>query len=98
MAKIRFAASADKHGISHAAAEEAVRNNRFWIREFDEPRAPGHARPDLFIGPDRRGSVQLEVMGNWLVGGDLELFHVMPLRRKTIERVKTRNEESRPPQ
>lgn len=90
MAQIRYAASgsADKHGIDRADAEHAVRNHRFWIRSFDEPRAPGLSRPDLFIGPDRAGVAQLEVMGAWLVGGDLELFHVMPLREKTRQRVR----------
>jgi hypothetical protein len=90
VAKICFAASgsAYKHGVSRADAEGAVRDHRFWIREFDEPRAPGLTRPDLFIGPTRAEAVQLEVMGSWLVGGDLELFHVMPLREKTKRRVR----------
>jgi len=90
VAKITFAASgsAEKHDIARVDAEEAVRDHRFWIREFDEPRAPGQGRPDLFIGPARAGARQLEVMGNWLIGGDLELFHVMPLRDTIRERVR----------
>lgn len=32
-------------------------------------------------------------MGNWLVDGDLELFHVMPLRDKTREKVRKHREE-----
>ena len=90
MAQITYAASgsADRHDIDHADAEHAVRNYRRWVREIDEPRAPGLARPDLFIGPDRAGTQLLEVMGNWLVNGDLELFHVMPLRDKIREKVK----------
>lgn len=94
MAKIRFAGSgsADRHDIDHEDAEYAVRNHRLWIRRFDEPRAPGLSRPDLFIGPDRSGRM-LEVMGNWLVDGDLELFHVMPLRDKTREKVRKHREE-----
>lgn len=90
VAKITYAASgsADRHGIDHADAEYAVRNYRRWVREFDEPRAPGLARPDLFIGPDRAQTQLLEVMGNWLTNGDLELFHVMPLREKIREMVK----------
>ncbi|MEO8529083.1 MAG: hypothetical protein ABI435_08385 [Pseudolysinimonas sp.] len=90
MAKIIYATSgsADKHEIPHADAEQAVRNHRYWVREFDEPRAPGSSRPDLFIGPDNPGDVLLEVMGNWLVGGDFEVFHVMPLRDKTRDLVR----------
>jgi len=58
-----------------------------WVRHFDEPRIDG-PRPDLFIGQDRSGANVLEVMGNWLTSGDLELFHVMHLREKTRERVR----------
>lgn len=80
MAEISLApsGSADRHGIPRADAEHAIRHHDFWIREFDDPRAPGLARPDLFIGRDASGKVQLGVMANWLVGGDLEVFHVMP--------------------
>ncbi len=42
----------------------------------------------VFIGPNRAGTQLLEVMGNWLVNGNLELFHVMPLRDKIREKVK----------
>lgn len=90
VAKITYSqsGSADRHGIDPADAEHAVRNHRVWVRQFDDPRAPGAARPDLFIGTNRAGTQLLEVMGNWLVDGDLELFHVMPLRNKIREKVK----------
>lgn len=89
MAEITFASSgsADKHGIPRADAEHAVRNPLIWVRHFDEPRIDG-PRPDLFIGHDLSRANLLEVMGNWLTNGDLELFHVMHLREKTRERVR----------
>jgi len=89
MAEIVFAVSgsADKHGIPRPDAEHTVRNPLIWVRHFDEPRING-PRPDLFIGHDRTAVNLLEVMGNWLTNGDLELFHVMHLREKTRERVR----------
>jgi hypothetical protein len=89
MAEITFAVSgsADKHDIPREDAKHAVRNPLIWVRRFDEPRIDG-PRPDLFIGPDRSAANLLEVMGNWLTNGDLELFHVMHLREKTRERVR----------
>lgn len=60
---------------------------RKWIREFDEPRIPGFPRPDLFLGRGRNGQA-LEIMGNWVPGGDFEVFHAMNLRPKTRLRVK----------
>lgn len=89
MAEITFASSgsADKHGIPREDAKHAVRNPLIWVRDFDEPRIDG-PRPNLFIGYDIAGANVLEVMGNWLANGDLELFHVMHLREKTRERVR----------
>lgn len=89
-AEITFASTglADKHGIPRADAVHAVRNPLIWVRDFDEPRIDG-PRPHLFIGHDRSGENLREVMGNWLTSGDLELFHLMHLREKTRERVRT---------
>ena len=60
---IRWANSADKHGIDHADALHAIGNAHYVEEEFDEPRVPGHAKPTLFIGPPRQlGGPLLEVM------------------------------------
>lgn len=94
MAQFIFASSgsAEKHGVPRPDVEHAIRNHLFWIRAFDEPRGPGLARPDLFVGPDRAARIYLEVMATWLADGSLFVFHAMPLResikvrmRKTFE-------------
>ncbi|MCS4277565.1 hypothetical protein M2390_002774 [Mycetocola sp. BIGb0189] len=90
MAKIVFTSggSASKHGVSLADVENAIRVDRArWIRHFDEPRSPNHPRPDLFIGYDLAG-LPIEVMGNWVESGDFVVFHAMPLRQKTRNRVR----------
>lgn len=89
MGRVRYDAggAAAKHKIPLSSAEHALRNNTQYIRHFDEPRIPGAPRPDLCIGPAPDGE-ELEIMGNWLANGDLELFHVMPVRPKTLRRIK----------
>jgi len=51
----------------------------------DEPRVPGGARPDLFIGPARDRRQLLEVMVEVQPPTDLFIFHAMPARQKIID-------------
>lgn len=48
---IRWAGSADKHGIAREDALNAILNQIYHVEQFDEPRVESGARPDLFIGP-----------------------------------------------
>lgn len=86
---IKWAASADKHGIAREDALHAILNAVFTESEFDEPRVPGHRRPDLYIGPPRRpGDPLLEVMVELVPPRDLLVFHVMIARTKHMQRMK----------
>ncbi len=86
---IRFAASADKHGVPREDALYAMANALHSEREFDEPRVPGHGKPTLFIGPSRKlGGPLLEVMVEITPSRDMFIFHVMEARPKILERMK----------
>lgn len=55
--------SADKHGIARQDALHAMLNAYYRRESFDEPRVPGAAHPDLYVGPPRKlGAPLLEVM------------------------------------
>ncbi|MBU2698853.1 MULTISPECIES: hypothetical protein [Pimelobacter] len=82
---IRWTDSADKHGVPRDEALYAVMNHHYLVPEFDEPRV-GERRPDLYIGPASLGGPMLEVMLTRTPPRDLEIFHVMPLREKTLKR------------
>lgn len=82
---IRWAPSAAKHGIDRSDALHAIQTHLFWLREFDEPRVEGAARPDLWIGPTLDMSRMLEVMAELRPPADLFIFHVMEARRKIID-------------
>ncbi|GAA1158408.1 hypothetical protein GCM10009630_65660 [Kribbella jejuensis] len=69
---ITWAPSADKHGIDHEDALQAIMNAYYVEREFDEPRPPATVRPTLFIRTPPR---------------DLHIFHVMVARPKHLERL-----------
>ncbi|AZZ53534.1 hypothetical protein C1I64_16820 [Rathayibacter festucae DSM 15932] len=52
----------------------------------------------LFIGPSCDGTVTLEVFAHLnLRAQDVLIFHVLPLRRSTLERVRETTEERRNP-
>jgi hypothetical protein len=60
-------------------------NAYVFVPEFDEPRVPGHGRPDLYVGPTRRlGAPLLEVMAERIPPRDVEVFHVMQARPKFL--------------
>jgi hypothetical protein len=55
---------------------------------YAEPRVPGRAKPWLFIGPPRQlGGTLLEVMVEVTPPRDMVVFHVMPARRKHLDRM-----------
>lgn len=85
LVSIRWAASADKHGVDRSDALHAILNHVYHIEEFDEPRTPGGRRPDLFIGPARDRAQLLEIMATISPPNDIVIFHVMPARRKILD-------------
>ncbi len=80
---IRWTSSADKHGVSHDDAINAVLYYHFHISPFGPSRVAGRGDPDLFIGPALDGTL-LEVMAE-VTQGQLVVFHVMHARPKIIE-------------
>lgn len=85
---IRWARSADRHGINREDAKYAIANRIYWLREFDEPRVEGGKCPDLFIGPARDGTQLLEVMAEVTPPRDIFIFHVMNARSKIVEKAR----------
>ena len=67
----------------------AILNTYYHRQAFDEPRVPGGARPDLFIGPPRQlGGQLLEIMVEVIPPRDLWIFHVMVARQKFLDQMK----------
>ncbi|MDR5698271.1 hypothetical protein [Agromyces aerolatus] len=89
MAQLAWAHSADKHGVERADALHAMQAVAIHVRSFDESRIPGGMRPDLFIGPKRERTDLIEVMAIIdHTDRDAGVFHVMPLRSKTLDRAR----------
>ena len=85
---VTWAESADKHGIPHDDALNAIGYAYYVESEFDEPRIPGRVGPTLFIGPPRKlGAPLLEVMVEITPPADLHIFHVMTARKKHLDRM-----------
>lgn len=82
---IRWADSADKHGIDREDALNAILNQIYHVQQFDEPRVDTGMRPDLFIGPSRDRRMILEVMAVITPPNDILVFHVMEARRKILD-------------
>ena len=80
---IRWAGSADKHGVPHEDALNAMLYRQIHRSPFGATRVDGRGAPDLFIGPAMDGTV-LEVMAERTAGG-LVVFHVMPARPRIID-------------
>lgn len=90
---VEWADSADKHGVDHEDALNAIENAYYVEQEFDDPRAPGHARPWLFIGPPRAlGGPLLEVMVEVVPPRGMVIFHVMVARDKHLARMNDEEE------
>ncbi|RNL55657.1 hypothetical protein [Arthrobacter oryzae] len=82
---IRWADSAEKHGIAREDALNAILNQIYHVEQFDEPRVESGVRPDLFIGPSRDRRMILEVMAAITPPNDILVFHVMEARRKILD-------------
>ncbi|WP_426975877.1 hypothetical protein ACQCSU_13845 [Pseudarthrobacter sp. O4] len=82
---IRWAESADKHGVDREDALNAILNQVYHVRQFDEPRVDSSIRLDLFIGPSRDRRLILEVMAVITPPNDILVFHVMEARRKILD-------------
>ncbi|MGG7465185.1 hypothetical protein [Plantibacter sp. YIM 135347] len=81
---VEWRGSADKHEVPREDALHAMLNHVYWVRSFDEPRLPGHERPDMFIGPSRDRSMLIEVIVEQIPPDRLVIFHVMEARAKMI--------------
>ena len=90
---VRWASSADKHGITHEQTLYAIGNAVHLVVAFDEPRVPGTAAPNLFIGPAGAGGLTIEVLVVVTPPRELFVFHSMPLRQLTAERAGYQPEE-----
>jgi hypothetical protein len=94
----RWTESADKHHVDRADTLHAMKNAQLRLTRFDPPRVEGAPWADLFIGPSRDGTAMLEVFAHLnLRAQDVLIFHVMPLRRSTLERAREIIEERRNP-
>jgi hypothetical protein len=63
------------------------------VLAFDEPRVPGTAAPNLFIGPAGAGGRMIEVLVEATPPRDLFVVNSMPLRQLTAERAGYQPEE-----
>jgi hypothetical protein len=82
---MRWADSADKHGVLREDAVHAMLNSYLHVPEFDDPRRPGASRPDLWVGPPRQlGGDLIEVMSEPIPPRDVVVFHVMIARPKYL--------------
>lgn len=85
---VTWASSADKHGVSHDDAINAILNAVYSESGFDASRIPGGISPTLFIGPSKVvGGPMLEVMVEVKPPDTFHIFHVMPARRKHLDRM-----------
>lgn len=85
---VTWAASADKHGITHEDALHAIANAHYVEIEFDEPRLDGRVRPTLYIGPPRQlGGQLLEVVVELIPPRGMHAFFVMHARQKHLDRM-----------
>lgn len=85
----RWPPSSGKHGIERADALHAMRSPTVYLKSFDDSRSATRSRPDLFIGPNQDRTEILEVLA--VTRGTATgayVFHVMPLRPKTLERMR----------
>jgi hypothetical protein len=83
---VRWAPSADKHGVVREQTLYAIGHAEHVVAEFDEPRVAGTARPTLYIGPAGRGGPLIEVLVVITPPRDVFVFHAMPLRQVIAER------------
>ena len=90
--EIRWANSADKHGVPHDDAVHAVLFYVYRVAPYGESRVLGRPAPELFIGPGLSGR-WLEVVAE-VTQGVLLVFHVMEARSTVIETAKRMQKEA----
>jgi uncharacterized DUF497 family protein len=81
MGEVKWARSATKHHISHAASAHVVRNPVAVLREPPPQREADAADRVVFLGADQTGAL-LEVMAVELDDDTLLVIHAMPMRAK----------------
>jgi hypothetical protein len=81
--RVRWTASADKHGVPHEDAINAMLFHELRVSPFGTTRVEGRPAPDLFIGPGLDGRL-LEVLVE-PGPGVLVVFHVMPARPRILD-------------
>lgn len=91
--RVRWAATADKHGYTQEHVVHAFEHAELVSKEFQEPRPPSPHRPWLLIGrPSPYEPDRIEVLFEVWTDGTLNVFHVMratPENLALIERSKT---------
>ena len=86
---LTFDPAADEHGIPHEETMWVMANGQWWD-DWEEARPPfGPSR--LWIGPSRFGT--LEVMAELTPPRDIHVFHSMPLRQTTADKVGYKRED-----
>lgn len=86
--RLRWTASAEKRGYDRLDVIHAMGEGRIGaVREFQDSRIEGGAKPWLFVGWDRDGQELIEVMA-FVDGEAFVVFHVMPARQKHIDQVR----------
>jgi len=80
---VEFSGDAEKRGIPHDEVFYAMLHGEFWDG-WQDPRPP-HGPTRLWIGPSRFGT--LEIIAQITPPNDIWIFHVMPLRASTAEKV-----------
>jgi len=81
---VKWTESADKRGIDHSDALNAIASATYAIQGFGDSRVHTSGRIDLYIGPTQDGQTVLEVMTE-TTGRDVTVFHVMPVRQKILD-------------
>lgn len=83
---VTWSDSADKHSIPREEALYAMSHAHAIYPDFQAPRGGFKRPPTLFIGPSRRGT--LEVIAIVTPPSDVHIFHVMALRESTRNSVR----------
>lgn len=79
---IIFTESAGKHNLTEGDAIHAIMHHRWHVKDFTTPDYPDPA--DLYIGVSPAGQL-VEVLVHPRMPRDLVIFHLMPLRKKTLQ-------------
>lgn len=80
---VEFSPDAEKRGIPRDEVFYAMMHGQFWD-DWEDPRPP-HGPTRLWVGPSRFGT--LEVIAEITPPDGVWIFHVMPLRQSTADKV-----------